>query len=228
MDARRIVPTARLSSRCARIRIRANACARCPRLSAMSPKAGQRRDRPIGGRTLALSNQNKELWPGEYTKGDLVRYYQAVAPFMLPYLHERPLTLERYPNGINEPSFFEKEVPAGAPEWVRTGRPCPRTRRGATRINFVVCDDEATLVWLANLAAIVLHMWMSRAPSLEPAGLRAVRSRPVRRVHDRHAGPGGAWLPRRARRHRLAPAGEDDRRQGAARGHPAGRSLPLR
>jgi bifunctional non-homologous end joining protein LigD len=74
----------------------------------------------VGGRTLALSNQDKALWPGEFTKGDLVRYYHTVAPFMLPYLRDRPLTLERYPNGIDEPSFFEKEVPRGAPEWVRT------------------------------------------------------------------------------------------------------------
>jgi bifunctional non-homologous end joining protein LigD len=119
----------------------------------------------VGGRTLALSNQDKPIWPGEFTKGDLVRYYRAVAPWILPHLQNRPLTLERYPNGIDGESFFEKNVSRGAPEWVRTVSVSSDSGRRST-IDFVVCDDEATLVWLANLAAIVLHIWMSHEPTL--------------------------------------------------------------
>ena len=120
----------------------------------------------IGGRTLELTNLDKKLWPSEgYTKGDLIAYYRSVAKWMLPYLKGRPMTLERYPNGINKPGFFEKNAPASLPPWVRTvslksGGPRPMVR-------YILCDSEATLVYLANLAAIALHVWMSRAGSLD-------------------------------------------------------------
>ena len=119
----------------------------------------------IGGRSLTLSNEAKVLWPDGYTKGDLVAYYQAVAHVMLPHLAGRPLTLQRYPDGIEGPSFFEKAAPRGTPEWVRT---VALASDGGTReVRYVVCDDEATLIFTANLAALVLHVWTSRLPKID-------------------------------------------------------------
>lgn len=121
----------------------------------------------VGSHTLALSNLEKVLWPRDgYTKGDLIAYYRSVARWLVPHLRDRPLTLQRWPDGIGGESFFEKQAPRGAPPWVRTVRlPSSSSRRST--IDYVVCDDEATLVWCANLAAIVLHAWTSRVASLD-------------------------------------------------------------
>lgn len=121
----------------------------------------------IGGHTLQLSNAGKVLWPKDgYTKGDLVAYYRAVAPFLLPHVTGRPLTLQRYPDGVDGPSFFEKDAPRGTPPWVKTVRlPSEYGRRG--EVEYLVCDDESTLVFVANLAAIVLHVWTSRLPKAD-------------------------------------------------------------
>ena len=121
----------------------------------------------IDGHNLSLSNRDKVLWPEDgYTKGDLVAYYRAVAPFIIPYLRDRPLTLERYPNGIDQTSFFEKQAPRGLPDWIPTvAVPTESGRRATTE--FMTCNDEAALVYVANLAAIVLHVWTSRVQSLE-------------------------------------------------------------
>ncbi len=121
----------------------------------------------IDGRTLAISNRDKVLFPRDgYTKGDLVAYYRAVAPAMLPHLRGRPLTLERYPDGIDCGSFFEKNAARHLPDWIATTTvPSEGGKRDAIR--FIVCNDEATLAYVANLAAIVLHVWTSHEPSLE-------------------------------------------------------------
>jgi bifunctional non-homologous end joining protein LigD len=125
----------------------------------------------IGGRTLELSNAEKVLWPEDgYTKADLVAYYRAAAPYLLPHLAGRPLTLQRYPDGIEGPSFFEKDAPRGTPEWVHTVTvPSEYGKRGEVR--YAVCDDEPTLVFVANLATIVLHVWTSRIPKLDAPDL---------------------------------------------------------
>jgi bifunctional non-homologous end joining protein LigD len=121
----------------------------------------------IGSRTLSFTNLDKVLWPRDgYTKGDLIRYYLGVSRWILPYLRDRLLTLERYPNGIHAPSFYEKQMPKGIPEWV--GRHTVASGSGRrSHITYVVCNDEATLAYLANLAAIVLHPWVSRIDSLD-------------------------------------------------------------
>ena len=121
----------------------------------------------VGSRTLSLSNLDKVLWPRDrYTKGDLIAYYEAVASYVVPHLQGRPLTLQRYPNGIEGETFFEKHVPRGLPDWVdRVTVPTPGGSRGQT--TFVVCNDAPTLVYLANLATIVLHIWTSRIPELD-------------------------------------------------------------
>ncbi len=138
-----------------------------PRKSAAHARAKGPGLLEIGGHALAITNRAKVLWPKDgYTKGDLIDYYRAVAAWIVPFLRGRPLTLERYPDGIEAPSFFEKHSPRGMPAWVRTVSIASESSRGG-KIDYIVCDDEATLVYLANLAAIVLHAWTSRLPALE-------------------------------------------------------------
>ena len=121
----------------------------------------------IDGHSLSLSNPEKILFPRDgYTKGDLIAYYRAVAPYILPYLKDRPLTLERFPNGLESESWWEKHKPKGLPPWIRTTTVASSTDAHAP-IEFLVCDDEATLAYVANLAAIVLHVWHSHLPDLD-------------------------------------------------------------
>lgn len=128
--------------------------------------ATKRTEVRVGNRTLSLSNLDKVLWPRDgYTKGDLIAYYHGISASIVPYLKGRPLTLERFPNGIDGSSFFEKNVPQGLPEWVdRVTVPSPGSSRG--KITYVVCNDAPTLVYLANLATVCLHIWTSRVGSL--------------------------------------------------------------
>jgi bifunctional non-homologous end joining protein LigD len=120
----------------------------------------------IGKRSVPVTNLDKPLWPQDgYTKGDLIAYYRAVSQWLLPHVQGRPLTLERYPNGIDEAGWWEKHIPKGLPDWVPTVTTDASTRHD--NIEFIVCDDEATLAYTANLAAIVLHVWYSRTPTLD-------------------------------------------------------------
>jgi bifunctional non-homologous end joining protein LigD len=120
----------------------------------------------IGKQTLAVTNLDKVLWPRDgYTKGDLIAYYRAVAKWLLPHVQKRPLTLERYPNGIDEAGWWEKHIPRGLPAWVPTVKTDASTRHEL--IEFIICNDEATLAYVANLAAVVLHVWYSREPTLD-------------------------------------------------------------
>lgn len=114
----------------------------------------------VDGVPLELSNLDKVLYPETgFTKGEVIEYYTRVAPVLLPHLAGRPLTTIRYPNGVAGKGFFEKNVPIGAPEWVRTERlPAPGSARGRATIDYVVVADLPTLVWLANLAALELHV----------------------------------------------------------------------
>jgi bifunctional non-homologous end joining protein LigD len=117
-------------------------------------------------RIVRLTNLKKIFWPAEgYTKGDLVAYYDRVAPLMLPYLRDRPLVLTRYPDGITGKSFFQKDAPEFAPAWVRTER--VYSRDAGREIDYFVVDDAASLRYVANSGAIPLHLWASRLPALE-------------------------------------------------------------
>ncbi len=108
----------------------------------------------VEGRRLSLSNLDKVMYPAVgFTKGQLIDYYTRVAPVLLPHLQGRPLTLKRYPNGVEGQYFYEKRCPSHAPDWVRSEE--------ASGINFCVCDDLPTLVWLANLADLELHPSLS-------------------------------------------------------------------
>jgi bifunctional non-homologous end joining protein LigD len=117
-------------------------------------------------RVVRLSNLRKVFWPDQgYTKGDLVAYYDAVAPLMLPYLKDRPAVLTRYPDGIQGKSFFQKDAPVYVPDWVRTESVYSKdTDRD---IRFFVIDDAETLRYVANMGTIPIHMWSARAGSLE-------------------------------------------------------------
>lgn len=115
---------------------------------------------------VELKRPEKVLFPEDgYTKADLAGYYDAVARWMLPHIEDRPLSLERYPDGIGRQSFFEKNVPRGAPSWVRTVSIAGGEKRAT--VNYIVCDDRRTLAYLANMAAITLHVWTSRVESLD-------------------------------------------------------------
>lgn len=113
----------------------------------------------VEGRSLELSNLDKVLFPkAGFTKGEVIDYYTRIAPVLLPHLRDRPLTRIRFPNGVDGGSFFEKNAPAATPGWVRTENlPAPGSTKGRETIDYVVCDDLPTLVWLANLAALELH-----------------------------------------------------------------------
>jgi bifunctional non-homologous end joining protein LigD len=113
----------------------------------------------VEGRRLSLSNLDKVMYPAVgFTKGQVIDYYTRVAPVLLPHLRDRPLTLKRYPNGVEGQYFYEKRCPSHAPEWVRTAK--------AFDIEYVVCDDLPTLVWLANLADLELHPSLSGADEI--------------------------------------------------------------
>jgi bifunctional non-homologous end joining protein LigD len=113
----------------------------------------------VDGRTLRLSNLDKVLYPDVgLTKGEVISYYTGVAPFLLPHLAGRPLTVKRYPNGVDGMFFFEKNASRGTPDWVRTERlPAPGSTKNRDEIDYIVVEELATLVWLANLAALELH-----------------------------------------------------------------------
>jgi bifunctional non-homologous end joining protein LigD len=118
----------------------------------------------VEGRRLSLSNLDKVMYPAVgFTKGDVIEYYTRVAPALLPHLRGRPLTLKRYPNGVEGEYFYEKQCPSHAPEWVRK----EAIPTGRKTIDFCVCDDLPTLVWTANLADIELHPSLSLADEIE-------------------------------------------------------------
>lgn len=126
----------------------------------MSP-ASERVQVTVGGRHLSLSNLDKPMYPSTgFTKGELIDYYAKIAPVMLPHVTGRPLTTKRFPNGVEAPSFIEKNVPRHAPSWLRTVV-LARKAKGADTNRYAVLEDLAGLVWFANLASIEFHtpMW---------------------------------------------------------------------
>ncbi|HWI53968.1 MAG TPA: non-homologous end-joining DNA ligase [Symbiobacteriaceae bacterium] len=114
----------------------------------------------VAGRTLALSNLDKLLWPEDgITKAELIEYYTRMAPYLLPYLRGRPLVLTRYPDGIHGKWFYHKDAPAGTPPWVPTW---PFVAEDDRVLQFLVAEEPAALAMVANLGAIELHPWLSR------------------------------------------------------------------
>ncbi|MFC0434287.1 non-homologous end-joining DNA ligase [Kutzneria buriramensis] len=143
----------------------------------------------VEGRRLKLTNLEKVLYPDGFTKAHVIDYYRQVAPFLLDHLAERPVTLKRFPDGVDAESFFEKNVSRHAPEWLRTMTlPTPGSSRGAETLDFAMIDDLPGLVWAANLAALELHIpqW-----TVGPRG--GVRE-PDLLVFDLDPGPGTTLL----------------------------------
>jgi bifunctional non-homologous end joining protein LigD len=121
---------------------------------------------PRHGRASHFSNLEKVFWPGDgYTKGDLIEYYRRISPWLLPYLRDRPLVLTRFPDGIQGKSFFQKDAPAYVPQWVRRKRVwSDHTQR---EIDYFICDDVDSLLYVVNLGTIPLHLWSSRVGRLD-------------------------------------------------------------
>ena len=115
---------------------------------------------------IQFSNLDKVFWPDEgFTKGDLIDYYRTMAPWILPYLKDRPVVMTRFPDGIDGKSFFQKDAPAFAPDWVRRERMW--SEDSERELNYFVADNEASLLYIANLGTIPLHIWGSRVSTLE-------------------------------------------------------------
>jgi bifunctional non-homologous end joining protein LigD len=120
----------------------------------------------VEGRELKLSNLDKVLYPKTgFTKGDLIDFYVRIAPVLLPHLHGRPLTLKRYPDGVEGQHFYEKRCPAHRPDWVQTASIW--SDRHGKEIDYCLAQDLPTLVWLANLADIELHTSLSMAEEMQ-------------------------------------------------------------
>lgn len=124
-------------------------------------------DLKIGKATLHLTNQNKVYFPDDgITKGDIVNYYNEVANFILPYLKDRPQSMNRFPNGINGPSFYQKDVDVDKmPSWLRT-EPIFSESNNAT-IDYIICNDKQTLLYMANLGCIDINPWNSTLKKID-------------------------------------------------------------
>ncbi|HMF50257.1 MAG TPA: non-homologous end-joining DNA ligase [Candidatus Saccharimonadales bacterium] len=118
----------------------------------------------IGGHVVTITRPDKVLFPQDgITKQQLIEYYRRIAPWILPHLRGRPLAMERYPDGIDKPGFFQKAVPFYYPRWIKT----VTVKKVGGTVKHVVCDDAATLVYLANQACVTPHVWLSRADRLD-------------------------------------------------------------
>jgi bifunctional non-homologous end joining protein LigD len=119
----------------------------------------------VDGKKLKLSNLDKVLYPATgFTKGQVIDYYVRIAPVLLPHFAGRPLTLKRYPEGVDQEHFYEKNAPAHKPEWVKTVAIWSEGNR--RNVNYVLADDLPTLVWVANLASLELHPSLSLAKDI--------------------------------------------------------------
>src|SRR5258708_5857947 len=118
----------------------------------------------VDGHEGNITRPEKVLFPEDgITKGDLIRYYQRIGRGRLPYLEGRPLALQRFPDGIDKPSFFQKAAAAYSPAWIKK----VTVQKAGGTVKHVVCDDVATLVYLANQACITPHIWLSRVDKRE-------------------------------------------------------------
>jgi bifunctional non-homologous end joining protein LigD len=134
---------------------------------------GTATDRAARSRTVTISKPEKQLWPEiSLTKQDYADYLHAVAPDMLPWLHDRPLTMVRAPDGVEGERYYQKAAPTYAPSWVRTTRiPAPSAKRD---VDYVVCQDLPTLTWLGNQAVLEFHAAPVRRDRLDRPDLLVV------------------------------------------------------
>ena len=127
----------------------------------------------VDGRTLTLTNLGKVLYPDSgFTKAEVLDYYQRVAPALLPHIAGRPLTLKRYPEGVDGEAFFQKHVTAHRPDWIRTATvESDSSRARGSTVTYLVVDDLPALIWAANLAGLELHVPMWRMPHVREPDL---------------------------------------------------------
>ena len=119
----------------------------------------------VNGRTIAIERADKPLYPDAgITKGDLADYYRRMAETMLPHMRDRPVTMQRFPDGIDAPGFYQNEEPDYFPDWIR--RVSIHVEEEGAAQDQIICDDAATLLYLANQACITPHIWLSRADKL--------------------------------------------------------------
>src|SRR5205814_10232054 len=145
----------------------------------VSPTSAGSIEVQVGERRLRLSNLAKVYWPGVgFTKGQMIDYYTRVAPVLLPHLRDRPLTLKRYPEGVDGEMFYEKNCPKHRPPWIQTAK----VWSGGNNRDMYYCmvQDLASLVWVAQLGTIELHTALSAYTKLE---------RPQMLVFDLDPGP---------------------------------------
>jgi len=120
----------------------------------------------LDGHEIKLSNEDKFLFPkSKITKGKLINYYKRIAPYMIPYIYDHAVTMHRFPDGITTEGFYQKEIGAYFPKWIKR-KPIKR-REDKEAVTYVVCNNAATLVYLANQAVITLHPWLSRIKKLD-------------------------------------------------------------
>ncbi len=120
----------------------------------------------IGKQEVKLTNQNKIYWPkDQITKGDMVKYYQSISEYILPHLHNRPQSMNRFPNGINGMSFYQKDAAESTPDWVQTEEIFSESN--SKEISYIICNDAATLAYLNNLGCIEMNVWTSRIENLD-------------------------------------------------------------
>lgn len=133
---------------------------------ALTNNVAKKEQLQVNGRSIAVSNLDKVLYPGHrFTKAKVLDYYVRVSKYLLPHLKDRPVTLKRFPNGVYGEFFYEKDAPAFTPDWVETF-PVPRRERNGPDIRYVVINDLPTLVWLANLANLEIHPFLYRVPRI--------------------------------------------------------------
>ncbi|SIT77366.1 non-homologous end-joining DNA ligase [Pontibacter indicus] len=130
-----------------------------------SQEGDSREEKNIGGQVVSFSNLDKFYWPAEgITKGDLIAYYQGIAEVLLPYLQDRPQSLLRHPNGAEKPGFYQKDIDH-TPDWVRTV--ALHAESTGKEVDYLVCDNKATLAYMNNLGCIQLNPWNSRLAHLD-------------------------------------------------------------
>jgi bifunctional non-homologous end joining protein LigD len=137
----------------------------CSSLVTNIPSTGSRAEVSVGNRIVPLTNLRKLFWPElGVTKGDLLRYYAAAAPVLLPHLRDRAMVMKRYPNGASGPFFFMKRAPVPRPEWIET---CSIEHGSGSVIDFPVIQDAAALLWVVNLGCIDLNPWYARCDDVD-------------------------------------------------------------
>ncbi len=174
----------------------------------------------VEGRTLAVSNLDKVLYPKDgFTKGELINYYIQIAPVLLPHLKDRPLTMKRYPDGVEGEFFYEKNCPSHRPKWVQTAKVWSEGNQ--RKMHYCLAQDLPTLVWAANLADIELHTSLSRKKDV---------ARPTMMVFDLDPGAPadivqccqvGLWLREILAEHETEKLGENFRLERPAGLRPA-------